>query len=198
MLSISYVQNFAAVHAEIIYLLIILGVFTEGEIMVIIAGIFAHLGSISLPGAFLAVLVGGATKSVFGYSLGYYLQKKHSDKNFLIRAEDKVSFFFPRFTEKSFISIFFSRFLILGMYWFTLIYSGYKKVKLRTFIKAEISSLLSWTAIMLSVGFFFSYTALSINRDIRNFIIVILVFFIMFLIIEKIITFFIELFEIGK
>lgn len=196
--TISYVQHFAASHAEIIYLLIVLGVFLEGEIMVIIAGIFAHLGSISLPGAFLATLAGGVIKSIFGYSLGYYLQEKHSDKSFLIRAEDKVSFFFPRFTEKPFISIFFSRFLILGMYWFTLIYSGYKKINLRTFIKAEVSSLISWAIIMLSTGFFFSYTALSISRDIRNFAIIILVFFIMFLILEKIITFFIELFEIGK
>jgi len=198
MLSLSYIQNFAAAHAEIIYLLIVLGVFLEGEIMVIIAGVFAHLGSIDIGFAFLSTMAGGAIKSVFGYYLGYYLQKKHSDKNFLIRAEYKVSCFFPRFVEKPFISIFLSRFLILGMYWFTLIYSGYKKIKLSTFIKAEVLSLVFWTAVMLSIGFFFSSVALSISRDIRNFAIIILVFFIMFLVLEKIITFFIELFEIGK
>lgn len=166
--------------------------------MVIIAGIFSHLGSINIFYAFLATLAGGVAKSVFGYSLGYYLQKRHKDKKFLIRAEYKVACFFPSFTKKPFVSMFLSRFLILGIYWFTLIYSGYKKINLRTFIKAEALSLVSWTVIMLSLGFFFSHTALSISRDIRNFIIIILTFFILFFILEKVITFFIELFEIGK
>jgi hypothetical protein len=51
---------------------------------------------------------------------------------------------------------------------------------------------------MLSIGWIFSYTALSISRDVRNFLGMILIFFIMFFILEKIIAFFIEVFEIGE
>ena len=47
---------------------------------------------------------------------------------------------------------------------------------------------------MLSVGFFFSYTALSISRDIRNFLLIIIACFIVFFIIEKFVAFVIELF----
>ena len=82
------------------------------------------------------------------------------------------------------------------MYWFTLVYSGYKKINLKTFIKAEISSLITWALFMLFIGYFFSYTALSISRDVRKFIGIILIFFIMFFILEKIIAFIIEFFEI--
>ena len=42
MFSIEYIQNLAASHAEIIYALIVLGVFLEGEIVVILAGIFTY------------------------------------------------------------------------------------------------------------------------------------------------------------
>ncbi len=198
MLSIIFIKQFIAEHANIIYLLIILGVALEGEIMVIFAGIFAHLGSINIYIAFIATLVGGGIKSVIGYSIGYYLQKHHSKRNFLIKTENRVNYFLPNFIKKPFLSIFLSRFLILGIYWFALIYAGYKKINLRTFIKAESFSLVTWAIAMLSLGFFFSYTALSISRDVRKFVGIILVFFIMFFVLEKIIAFIIELFEIGE
>ncbi len=196
MFSIEYIQNVAASHAEIIYVLILLGVFLEGEIVVILAGIFAYLGSINVAMAFVATFTGGAIKSVVGYSLGYFLQRKYSTNDILKQAECKIHIFFPNFLKKPFRSVFVSRFLILGMYWFTLIYSGYKKIKLRTFIPAEISSLVAWSIIMFGLGFFFSHTALMVSKDVRNFIIIILAFFVAFLILEKIITLFVELFGI--
>jgi len=198
MLSISYIQHFAASHADIMYLLIVIGVFLEGEIMVIIAGIFAYLGSINIFCALLATIAGGSIKSVVGYSIGYYLQKSLSKKRFLVQAENRVNYFLPNFQKKPFLSMFLSRFLILGIYWFALVYAGYKKIKIQTFIKAEISSLITWSIVMLSLGYFFSHTALSISRDVRNFLGIILIFFIMFFILEKIIAFFIELFEIRE
>jgi membrane protein DedA with SNARE-associated domain len=198
MLTIGYITHFAEVHANLVYLLIALGVIIEGEIMVIIAGIFAHLGSINIYLAFLATIMGGGIKSVMGYSLGYYLQKNHSDKKLVARTENRINYFLPNFLKKPFLSLFLSRFLVLGIYWFALVYAGYKKIDLRTFIKAEASSLIVWAIGMLSIGFFFSYTALSISRDVRKFIGIILVFFIMFFILEKIIAFIIELFEVEE
>lgn len=193
--TISYIQHFTASHVEIIYLLIVLGVIIEGEIIVIIAGILAHLGSVNVYLALLATIVGGGIKSVTGYSIGYYLQKNHSDKKLVFQTENRINYFLPNFLNKTFLSLFLSRFLILGIYWFALIYAGYKKIKIQTFIKAEISSLIVWALVMLSLGYFFSYTALSISHDIRNFLGMILIFFIMFFILEKIIAFVIELFE---
>jgi membrane protein DedA with SNARE-associated domain len=193
--TISYIQHFTASHVEIIYLLIVLGVIVEGEIIVIIAGILAHLGSVNVYLALLATIVGGGIKSILGYSIGYYLQKNHSDKKLVFQTENRINYFLPNFLNRPFISLFLSRFLILGIYWFALIYAGYKKIHIRTFIKAEISSLVVWALVMLSLGYFFSYTALSISRDIRNFLGIILIFFIMFFILEKVIAFIIELFE---
>jgi len=197
MLSIGYIKHFAADNAETLYILICLGVILEGEIVVILAGIFAHLGSINIPMAILATFIGGGIKSIIGYSFGYYLQKNHSDNKIVSSTENHINHFLPNFNNKPFISIFLSRFLILGMYWFTLIFSGYRKIKMKTFIKAEILSLLAWSIVMLSLGYFFSYTAISISRDVRNFLGIILIFFIAFFVLEKIIAFIVGLFEIN-
>jgi membrane protein DedA with SNARE-associated domain len=196
MLSVEYIQSLAASHADIIYILIILGVFLEGEIVVILAGVFAYLGSIDTFMAFVTIFTGGLIKSVTGYSLGYFLQRKYLTNNILKQAECKILTFFPNFLKKPFRSILVSRFLILGMYWFTLIYAGYKKIKLKTFIWAEVSSLVVWSIIMFGLGFFFSHTALMVSKDIRNFVIIILTFFVAFLVLEKIITLVVGLFSL--
>ncbi len=192
MLTLSHIRHFVELHADIAYLLIVLGVIIEGEIVVIIAGIFANLGSLNIFVAFIMTMIGGASKSIIGYSFGYYLQRKHSENSIVKYSERRVGYFLPRFGERPFFSVFASRFLILGLHWFTLVFSGYKKIKLRTFAEAELASLMLWSTLVLALGYFFSYTALSISRDVRRFIGIIFLFFIAFFILEKIIAFIIE------
>jgi membrane protein DedA with SNARE-associated domain len=195
MLTIKHITDFALFHDELAYALIILGVIIEGEIVVILAGIFVHLGALNIFIVTSSVLIGAFIRSVIGYKLGLYLEKKHSHQSTVRWSENRINYFLPNFTKRPFLSIFLSRFLILGMYSFTLIYAGYKKINIRTFIKAEITSFVVWTSVMLSLGYFFSYAALSISRDIRKFIVIILIFFIAFFFLEKIVAFVIELFE---
>jgi len=195
MLSIGYIRHFAFDNAAIAYLLVILGMIIEGEIVVVIAGIFTHLGSLNIFLVVISIIVGGSIKSFVGYNIGFYLQKHHSTNKFLMQAESRVNYFLPNYLQKPFLSIFLSRFLILGMHFFSLVFAGYKKIKIRTFIKAEASSLVAWSIAMLSIGYFFSLTAMSISKDIRKFLGIILIFFLMFFILEKIIAFAVELFE---
>ena len=195
MLTLGYIKHFALDNASIAYLLIILGMVIEGEIVVILAGIFLHLGSLNIFFIILSIIIGGGIKSLLGYSIGCYLKNNHSEKRFLSQTEGRINYFLPNFLNKTFLSLFLSRFLILGMHSFALIFAGYKKIKLKTFIKAELSSLVAWSIVMLSIGYFFSYTALSISRDVRKFLGIILIFFLMFFFLEKIIAFTIELFE---
>jgi membrane protein DedA with SNARE-associated domain len=198
MITLSYITHFVSLHAYIAYVLIVIGVIIEGEIVVVLAGIFSYIGSLNVFIAFFSTLLGVSVKSILGYSLGYYLNKNHSHRPILYKAEHRLNYFLPRFAERPFWSLFLSRFLILGIYWFALVFAGYKRIKIRTFIKAEIFSFLVWSVAMLSLGYFFSFTALLISRDIRKILIVILVFFIAFFILEKIIAFVIELSGINK
>lgn len=197
-ISIAAIRNFIEMHAIIVYFVIFLGVLVEGEVMVIFAGIFSYLGSINIFLALVSVLSGGVIKSIVGYSLGYYLNKHHSHRTFIKKIERRISYFLPRFNERPFWSIFVSRFFILGIGWFTLIFSGYRNIPLRTYIKAEIYSLIVWSIGVLTLGYFFGYTALSISRDIRHVLIMILTFFISFFVLEKMIAFIFELFNINN
>lgn len=194
-LSINFISNFVEAHAVIVYLVIIIGVILEGEIVVILAGIFSHLGSINPIIALFCVIIGGASKSFLGYTIGFHLQLKHSHRPFLGKIERRISYFLPHFNEQPFWSIFISRFFLLGMGWFTLVFSGYRKVSIKIYAKAEALSLAIWSVGVLALGFFFSYTALSISKDVRNFLGIILVFFIGFFILERVIALIIELFE---
>lgn len=195
-ISIGAIRHFIEIHAVIVYLIIFIGVVFEGEIMVIFAGIFSYLGSINVFIALIAVLLGGATKSFLGYTIGFYLNKHHSHRPFINKIERRISYFLPKFNERPFWSIFVSRFFILGIGWFTIVFSGYRNIPLKLYIKAEGYSLALWSVLMLALGYFFGYTALSISRDIRNVLLMILAFFIIFFILERIFAFMVELFNI--
>lgn len=109
MLTLSHIRHFVELHADIAYILITLGVIIEGEIVVVIAGIFANLGSLNVFIAFIATMVGGGVKSVLGYTLGYYLQNNHSGRPIVSQSERRVNYFLPRFSERPFWSISSSR-----------------------------------------------------------------------------------------
>ncbi len=192
-ISLSVIRHFIEIHVIIVYFVIFFGVIIEGEIVVILAGIFSFLGLINIFIAFPMIILGGVTKSFLAYTIGYYLNKNHSHKPFISMMERKISFFLPKFNERQFWSIFTSRFIILGVGWFTLLFSGYKKVPLKIYIKAESYSLILWSIFFFGLGHFFSYTAFSISRDIRKFFVIMLVFLIIFFITEKFITFLVRL-----
>jgi len=198
MITLNAIRHFVELHSFLAYILIILGVIIEGEVVVILAGIFANLGSINFLIALLATIIGGILKSIIGYSLGVFLQNKHQDRWIVKQAEHRIRYFLPRFTERPYWSIFISRFLILGLYWFTLIYAGYKKIEKDVYIKAEAASLAIWSVGVLSLGFFFSFAALAISRDVRKFLLIILGCFILFFLVEKIVAFIIELVSVEE
>ena len=197
-ISIGAIRHFIEIHAIIVYVVIFLGVLIEGEIVVIFAGIFSYLGSINIFVALASVIAGGVVKSFLGYLIGYLLHKYHSHRPFMRKIEGRISYFLPRFKERPFWSIFISRFFILGIGWFTLVFSGYKNIPLKIYAKAESLSLALWSVGILSLGYFFGYTALSISRDVRHVLVIILVFFISFFVLEKIIAFVFEIFNINQ
>lgn len=110
--SIDIIKHFVEAHAIWAYIFIVIGVVVEGEISVILAGIFSHLGSLNPLISLSCAVAGGASKSCIGYIIGSYLQCHHSHQPFLRLMERRVSYFLPRFNKKPFWSIFISRFFL--------------------------------------------------------------------------------------
>jgi len=181
-------------HQILAYLIIFLGLIFEGEVILISAGILSHLGALNIWFTICFILIGGLTKTVSGYYIGTLLHDKWHETKFLKYIERKVLGVMPHFNHKPFWSIFISKFLF-GFNYMTIIFAGYERINYKKFLRAEISSTLIWAPALLSLGYFFSYTALSISREIWRFFLVILVFLILFFLFDKLIAWIYEIFE---
>ncbi|MFA5095236.1 MAG: hypothetical protein WC447_01050 [Candidatus Paceibacterota bacterium] len=184
-------------HQVLAYLIIFIGLIFEGEIIVITAGVLSHLGILDFWLSFSFILAGGAVKTFFGYYLGVFLYKKYNQCNFLKYLEKRVLYFVPRFKQKPFWSIFISKFIMSVNYW-VIVFSGYLKINLRTFLKAELFSTIIWAPLLLCLGYFFSQTALSFSKEIGKFSMAIFAFLVIFLLFDKLVAFSYRIFEYFK
>jgi len=181
-------------HQILAYLIIYFGLIFEGEFFVISTGILAHLGALNFYLALLFILLGGVTKTFFGYALGEFLYKKFNHHKVFRYLQKRVYRILPRFKAKPFWSIFISKFIMWANN-AVVIFSGYEKIDYEIYLKAEISATLIWAPFLLLLGYFFSYTALHISREIWKFLMVILVLFIVFILFDKLVSWLYELFE---
>src|SRR3989344_1254349 len=178
----------------IAYLVIFLGMILEGEIILILTGILLHLGAINFLPTIILVASGLFSKSFIAYNLGIFLQRKYPNSKFFRYIHQKVIYFFPHVEAKPFWSIFVSKFLV-GLNNFVLIFAGYLRLAFKTYLKAEIFSNILWGSIVLSLGYFFSFAAFAITKEFKKFALIVVLFIIGFVILEKVITFIYEVFE---
>ena len=186
----SLVEN----HQVLAYGIIYLGLIFEGEFFLISTGILAHLGALNFWFSLLFLLLGGLSKTFIGYALGEFLYKKFNYNKIFRYIQKRVYNILPRFKTKPFWSIFISKF-IMGANHIVIIFSGYEKIDYKKFLKAEILATIIWAPLLLSLGYFFSYTALQISREIWKFLMVVLILFIIFILFDKLVSWLYELFE---
>ena len=181
-------------HEALAYGLIFLGLIFEGEFFLISTGILAHLGALDFWFALIFIYSGGLCKTFLGYYIGQTVSKKWPNMKFASYIERKVLGVAPKFKKKPFWSIFISKF-IMGANHLVILFCGYTKIDYKKYLKAEIFSTIIWAPLLLSLGYFFSYTALHISKEISRFLLIILIFIIGYIFFDKIIGWFYELFE---
>lgn len=192
--TINFLIRLVEHHQVLTYGIIYLGMIFEGEFFLICTGILIHLGALNLYFTLYFVLLGALSKTIIGYALGEFLFKKFNYNKFFKYIRKRVYTVLPGFKVKPFWSIFVSKF-IMGANHFVIIFSGYEKIDYKKFLKAEISSTIIWAPLLLSLGYFFSYTALRVSHNVWKFLIVVLVLFIIFVIFDKLVGWLYELFE---
>lgn len=181
-------------HQILAYAILYLGLIFEGELFLISTGILTHLGALNFWFAFSFLLLGALSKTILGYKLGEFLCKKFNHHRFFKFIQKRVYNVLPGFRTRPFWSIFISKF-IMGTNHFVIIFSGYEKIDYKKFLKAEISATAIWVPLLLSLGYFFSYTALHVSREIWKFLAVVFVLFVAFILFDKLISSIYELFE---
>jgi membrane-associated protein len=192
--TVNLLINLVEHHQVLAYIIIFFGLIFEGELIVISTGILAHLGALNFWFSLFFILLGGLSKTFIGYALGKFLYKKFNHNRFFRYIQKQVYSILPRFKTKPFWSIFISKFIMWANN-IVIIFSGYEKIDYKKFLKAEIIATLVWAPLLLSLGYFFSYTALHISRDIWKFSMVVLILFIIFILFDKLVSWLYELFE---
>ncbi len=170
----------------VVYLFIFLGLVIEGEFILIAIGILFHLGAINMYLALLFALLGLVSKTMLGYYLGGLIHAKWNHTKFLKHIEKRLPNIMPHFKEKPFWSIFISKF-IMGVNNIVIISSGYHKINFNKYLKAEFYSTILWAPALIALGYFFSFTAISVSREVWRFSFIILVLIILFMIVDKLI-----------
>ncbi len=192
--TVNLLTNLVENHQVFAYLIIYIGLIFEGELFLLSAGVLAHLGALSFPVTLFFVFLGALTKTLLGYRLGGFLNKKFKHHRFFSFIQKRVYSVLPRFKEKPFWSIFVSKFIV-GANNVAIIFAGYEGINYKKYLKAEFSSTVIWAPFLLSLGYIFSYTALSISQDVGRFLLVVLVLFIMFILFDKLVSWLYELSE---
>ncbi len=194
MISFHAITTFVQNHELVGYIIVFLGVFLEGEFTLLVAGVLAHLSAFTFGEAYLVALAGGLTKTIVGYRFGRFLRAKYPKSRFFRFVVRKVNTLLPQFKERPFWSIFISKF-IFGLNNLVLIYAGFAKVRRSMYYRAELISNVTWSFLVLGLGFVFSVAAFNISHDIRKFMLLFFAFLIGFIIVQRIIHFIIEIAE---
>jgi membrane protein DedA with SNARE-associated domain len=187
-------SSFVTVHPWLAYGALFIGVFWEGEFVLITAGILVHLHIFSLWPTICIAIIAATVKTVAGYYLGRFLGKMFPKSRLLKYFERRVYYYLPHFKRRPFWSIFLSKF-IYGVNNATLVFAGYVRTNFKIFCIAEAISSVIWLGGMFVLGNFFSQTALSISHNVRYFMLVILMFVIGFIVLQRTINLIIEIFE---
>lgn len=175
------------------YTILFLGIVIEGEFFLIFSGILTHLHVFDIALVLPVIICAALVKTIIWYRVGRYIHKKVHNK-YLQVIERKVLAFLPSFKNEPFWSIFSSKF-IYGINHFVLIFSGIVGVPFKKYMLAEIYAGVFWLTGYFSLGYFFSYTAFSITKNIRLAFLILIGLIISVFILQKIISIVIDFFQ---
>lgn len=192
--TVTILKDLVENHQVLVYFAIFLGVIIEGEFVLISTGILLLLNALSFPLSIIVVVLGLLVKTLLGYHIGKCIYKRWNHSEFLGRMEKRVLKIMPHFKQKPFWSIFISKF-ILGVNNIVIVFSGYHNVNYKKYLKAELLSSLIFAPSMILLGYLFSFAALKISNEIWGFSFIVLILVVLFIVIDKVISWGYRLFE---
>ncbi|HKO95492.1 MAG TPA: DedA family protein [Pyrinomonadaceae bacterium] len=146
-----------------VFLLVML----EGDITLLIAGVFANSGFFG-PRSFLWVLfagtLGGAISDNIAYLMGRQFRKGVRDLRFYRAAKPRLE----RLTKKfGTLSIFLSKY-IYGLRWASCIFYGVSRMPYLRFMILSLTSCFTWVLILSGAGYFFSSAVIGLIGDFQR------------------------------
>lgn len=179
------------------YTILFVAMIFEGEAFLIVAGMLVTLKAFDVGDTWLVSFTGVVLGNVMWYGAGSRLKDAGFAKGMIRSAEKAITFFLPRFREKPFKSIFFSKF-IYGANRATVIMSGVLHVPFRLFFRAEFLASILWVTLYEAIGYFFGEVAISTTRSAMRLALLALVFVVIFIFAQKLVVNYYERRELEK
>lgn len=143
---------------------VFLMVMVEGDITLLLAGVFANnhfFGPHSFAWVLLAGTLGGTASDNIAYFIGRQFRKGVRDIRFYRAAQPRLE----RLTKKfGALSIFLSKY-IYGLRWASCIFYGVSRMPYLRFVILSVTSCFTWVLVLSGAGYFFSGAVIGLLGD---------------------------------
>lgn len=151
------IEFFIQQNQLMVYLIIFLGMFIEGEGIILFASIFAWQGLISWPLLAIVAIIGTIGGDVLWYSLGSRLQNTRFGKWLDCRYEKTGEWVYENVVSK------YPSYAIISKFMYfttrpTIFLAGWHKLEFKKFLRITSYATVVWALIILGIGYFFGYT----------------------------------------
>ena len=163
----SFLMNLSEVHRLLTYFAIFLGMFIEGELILILAGVLVKAGTITFYKALMVSFGGVVLHDVIWWFVGTRLFKTEK-KKFLFLNVEKIKGVLEKVGQKNGFYIFISKFAWSFNRLF-LISSGYFKMSFSRLAKYSVSAAFIWSFVYISLGYFFADQTALLKKDVKLF-----------------------------
>lgn len=159
------ILQFSDTHAALAYFIIF--IFTavlEGEITLLLAGVLSHQGYLNYITLMVVGFLAAVLHDIVFWSLGKKVSSLQRDYFFFINLR-KVRDFLSHFHGRIGVYIFISKFT-WGLSRMVLISSGYMNISFKRLLFYAVPASFFWSALLINLGYLFSYQFDLVKRDI--------------------------------
>lgn len=159
--------NFSEIGRYATYAVIFGGMFIEGEIFLILAGILVRGQAIDYVDTIVIAFVAVTMHDIGYWYIGKKLSGTKRERFWFINVK-KMEIFFAKLKKRQGIYIFASKFA-WGMNRFTLLSSGYFKTPLKKLLTYSMPAAFIWVTTFVSIGYMFADRAHLLKKDVKTF-----------------------------
>ena len=162
----SLLVNFSEVHRILAYLAIFVGMFIEGEIILLLTGVLVRSGAINFLPAVMVGITGVVIHDILWWFLGKKLVEK-GRKKFLFFTIENTAPILRRLEKNSAFFIFISKFA-WNLNRVVLVCSGYIKISFKKMLRYSVPAAATWTILLISLGYVFAHKTDILKHDLKR------------------------------
>lgn len=136
----------------------------DGDVVLLMAGVLAHLGQISIPAAILSASTGMFTGDLGWYCLGRAGSKQFRETRFYRKVGPTIERLVGMLGHYELLT---ARF-VYGTRYASMVYWGIEHMPARTFLTVNAFGCLAWSGLLVTLGFFMSHSVTVLIGDIRR------------------------------